>query len=263
MDEADILGVFSIPWELRLKRFAALKQSIDAGTSIESLVAVLADESREKGYTLGYHISPTKIRSESADGNAVRSGWKIGGYEFDDRDNRPMAYYSLDYKNLYRKKRGAYLYVIRAELGEATDQKKDTTNNWGRASTLAIVAEFPIADIDEEVARVKKEIKDRQALLQGGSSTPSKADVTSRAYDGVSEYPLDPPHQAGMFFEILLNLPLHALPTAEGNSVKQKPHFNHIFMLTLTFSDSSPVRTRESSSTISRISLGIVATSLS
>ncbi len=84
-----------------------------------------------------------------------------------------MAYYSLDYKNLYRKKRGSHLYIVRAETGSATDHKRDTSNNWGRTSTLSIIAEFPIAEIDEEVGKVEQELKNRQASVQGGGDAAS------------------------------------------------------------------------------------------
>ncbi len=75
----------------------------------------------------------------------------VNGYEFDDRDERPMAYYSLDYGNIYKPERKNILYVIRAQIGEGTDHKKDISNNWGRASTLPIIHKLDIQVVNEKV----------------------------------------------------------------------------------------------------------------
>ena len=171
LKEETVLGIFALPWEIRTRRLKAVKKKIGAEGTMHDAVGILADDAEEKGYTLGYHISPVDIPPDQGNpqNGEDRPAWKISGYELDDRDDRPMAYYSLDYTNLFRKKRGQYLYVIRAATSDDTAHKRDTRNNWGRAASLSIVGKFPISSIDEEVDKVTKEMKNRHASLHGGS----------------------------------------------------------------------------------------------
>ena len=55
------------------------------------------------------------------------------------------------YKNLFRKNRGDFLYIIRAEAGKNSSHKKDNSNNWGRANALSIVSAVNLGEIYQKV----------------------------------------------------------------------------------------------------------------
>ncbi len=141
--------ILAIPASIRKRRLEAVYKKTQKGNlfDAQSFVKELLNYSKEQGFTLGYHISPYKI---SKDGN----DWCVRATDFDDRDDRPMAYYSLDYKNLFRKRRGEYLYVVRAETGPQSTHKKDNTNNWGRANSLSIITSLPLQRLDEKVEKL-------------------------------------------------------------------------------------------------------------
>jgi hypothetical protein len=69
----------------------------------------------------------------------------------------------MDYKNLFKKKKGNYLYVVRAIMGKDSSHKKDTSNNWGRADKLSIISEIPLQKIEEEFREKFSEEKQRAA----------------------------------------------------------------------------------------------------
>jgi hypothetical protein len=144
--------ILSIPKSIRKLRFSALLEKTSRGGSIDAgaFVKELFDDAKAKGYTLGYHMSQFKIPEES-------SGWDIDPTGLDDRDDRPMAYYSLDYKNLFRKNRGQYIYVVRAETGTDSTHKRDTSNNWGRANKLSVITSLSSKEVDEKIEKLEKE----------------------------------------------------------------------------------------------------------
>lgn len=149
--------IFTTPWEIRGRFLREFKAKIDhKEATVTDMVNQLYQMAEKKGYELGFHLTSKDIEpSQGARGPE----WDIVGYDFDDRDERPMAYYSLDYKNLFRKKRGTNLYVVRAETGPETTHKRDTSNNWGRAGRLAIIERMNVGDIDDEVEAALKELK--------------------------------------------------------------------------------------------------------
>lgn len=144
--------ILSVPQAIRKLRFAALLKKATPHGIFDANVFVknLFDHAQEKGYTIGYHTSPNKIIPEG-------SNWDVNPTGLDDRDNRPMAYYSLDYKNLFRKARGNHIYVVRAEVGTDSTHKKDNSNNWGRANKLSIITSLSLREIDEKVAKISEE----------------------------------------------------------------------------------------------------------
>lgn len=156
LSENSIKGVLSIPQELRRKNFRLYKEKLSSGKiSIDNIVAEFNKNAQENDYTLGYHVSKTDIPEE-------RGKWEIKATEFDDRDDRNMAYYSLDYKNLYRIDRGTKLYVIRAKTGENSSHKLDNKSNWGRAGTLSIVCKIDLSQLDLEMEEKIRELKEKR-----------------------------------------------------------------------------------------------------
>lgn len=135
-------SILSYPRAVRKKVIhrALQNATTDGVTSVERFVAALLRDAEAHHWTQGYHVSPREIPSDV-----------VMGYDMDDRDGIPMAYYSLDYKNLFRKNRGKFLYVVRAELDPNGTHKRDNTNNWGRASSLSIIEQLSLEEIDRMV----------------------------------------------------------------------------------------------------------------
>jgi hypothetical protein len=158
LDVEDQKKVFSLPKSIRIRRLKFLKEKFykNNNFNLKGLIAELIESAEKNGFALGYHISPNKILEKEDE-------WVVNGTEMDDRDDRKMAYYSLDYENLFRKKRGNFLYIVRAIIGKETSHKKDTSNNWGRADQLSIVAEVPLEEVDNEVNRLFDNLSEKKA----------------------------------------------------------------------------------------------------
>lgn len=153
-DETSIKGILSMPQELRKRNFPKYKKLIENGeTNIRSILQKMDEMAKKNSYTLGYHASKIDIPK-----NGDR--WDIKATELDDRDDRLMAYYSLDYKDIYRVDRGTKLYVIRAQIGENTTHKVDNNNKWGRADSLSIVHKMDLIEIDKQVEEKLNKLKD-------------------------------------------------------------------------------------------------------
>lgn len=154
LSEVDIKGVLSMPKELRMRNFPQFVKDIEDGkTTPQTIIQKLAEQARTYGYTLGYHATNSKIIPQD-------STWTINGTEVDDRDDRAMAYYSETYEDIFRADRRKFLYIVRSIIGENTDHRRDTSNNWGRAATLSIVDEIDLQKTDELVEEIyNKEIK--------------------------------------------------------------------------------------------------------
>ncbi len=152
LPEEEIKGVLSMPKELRLRNFPKYVQQLENNeTTIRAVISTLVEIAQKNGYTLGYHATNIQNIPHGEE-------WIINGTEVDDRDNKAMAYYSETYTDIFRADRRKYLYVIRSQISPDTDHKRDTSNNWGRASTLAIVHEIDLRKIDELVEeRYKKQ----------------------------------------------------------------------------------------------------------
>ena len=152
-ENAESRSALSMPYELRQINFPRFIADVEGNRiKISGLVEKIVKIAKERGYTIGFHTSEKDLVPQ--DGK-----WDITGYEFDDRDERAMAYYSLDYRNIYRAKKKKFVYIIRAQTGEGTDHKLDGKNNWGRASTLSIVHKIDLEKLDYEVSAKMSEIE--------------------------------------------------------------------------------------------------------
>ncbi len=129
----------------------------DRRTSVANAVRDICQKNKKYGFTVGYHLSDHHIPK------ANNGAWDIKGNEFDDRDNRWMAYYSEDYLNRYKKKSGKYLYVVRAEISPDSSHKRDLSNKWGRASLLSIIDECDMREIEQGI---NEAIKNEDAAPQ-------------------------------------------------------------------------------------------------
>jgi hypothetical protein len=149
--QEEILGVLSLPKDIRNNLFhKAFTKEAAGNVAIDSIVSSALDGYHKYGYTLGYHVSDKEIVP-------TKNGWNISPTEVDDRDDMKMAYYSVDYEHFYRKKPAKYIYFVRAETGENSSHKKDTSSRWSRAVSLSVVDKVPLAEVDELVEKTYKE----------------------------------------------------------------------------------------------------------
>lgn len=157
LPEEEILSVLAMPLELRERIFPNLaKQLEQKKTTVKDFLEKLRKLVKERGYRLGFHLSNSDIKPiEALDGKDKTIKWEVQGSEKDHRDNDLLrAYYSLDYQNLYRKKNGKYLYLIRSETGPSSPHRRDNDNSWGRASVLPIVDRLEIAEVDSKIEEI-------------------------------------------------------------------------------------------------------------
>jgi hypothetical protein len=160
LSEDEILSILAIPLEVQQRLFLQLANQIrDKKTTVGSFVKKLSTQAKSKGYRLGFHVStkdfkPTKIIDKN--GSEIET-WEVPGSENDHRDDDLLrAYYSLDYQNLYRKKQGENLYLVRAETGPS-GHKTDEDGSWARAARLPIIAKLNLPEVDQRIEeRLKK-----------------------------------------------------------------------------------------------------------
>jgi hypothetical protein len=134
--EDDILSAISLPEELVEKNFSELERMIGDGISPEDAMRTYIDKFSKYKASIGFHTSPFDIRKNEETGS-----WSIKGREKDHRDgDRPMAYYSKQYRHLYKKDGVNYIYVVRASPEDKTD------DNWYRNSSLSIIARLDLRE---------------------------------------------------------------------------------------------------------------------
>ena len=151
-DEA--LAVMAIPHELQRRVFNSFKQRFETGKiDAKGFVEQLRNRVIQNGYQMGFHVSNNDLeKTVVSDGKDKLEKWDVSGTEKDHRDDDLLrAYYSLDYLNLYRKKSGKYLYVVRVETGPNSSHRMDNNGAWGRASTLPIVGRLDLVEVDKKI----------------------------------------------------------------------------------------------------------------
>lgn len=159
-NQEEILGVLSLPKDIRTSLFTkAFKEHTSGNLAIDSIISTALAGYQKYGYTLGYHVSDKEIVP-------TKKGWNIQATEVDDRDDMKMAYYSLDYEHFYRKKPSKYIYFIRAETGDTSSHKKDTSNRWSRAVSLSVVEKVSLLEVDTLVEATYKEALKKHHLSE-------------------------------------------------------------------------------------------------
>jgi len=159
--------VLAYPYELRQRMLPFFKQTIDKGQhDLKFMYDKLVERSVTTGSKIAYHCGSQLIQPKIGKDNTGKKvgEWSIDGTEKDHRDNDlPKAYYSFDYRHLYRAKNPKYLYLIASLSSDKTDGVE-----WGRASSLSIIDYVKIEDVDREVEEqyqeyIKKETKQEKA----------------------------------------------------------------------------------------------------
>ncbi len=116
---------------------ATVQEALKGKISFEEVLPKMAAIAERNGFTIGFHMSKFDIRPGS-------KGWAVLGKEVDHRDgDLPMAYYSREFENLYRRGLTNFLYIIRAEGNNGTHRVSED-GRWWRAPTLSIVQQIPI-----------------------------------------------------------------------------------------------------------------------
>jgi len=127
--------ILAIPFELRDRRFSVLIDYYKNGESNPAMKFLneQLEISEENGFSLGYHVSSVDFTpKKDREGNMA---WEIQPYEFDDRVNMKMAYYSRTFDSMYLKKPFKYIYIIRS----SDNHRKDNNDKWGYAPFLSVI----------------------------------------------------------------------------------------------------------------------------
>lgn len=149
-EDEEIYAALSLPKELRELRFEKFKKSLEEESETpEELIKELVEVSQKYGFGVGYHTSPNDIRPDK------NGHWVIAGTEPDHRDgDRAMAYYSTQYRHLFKKKDPKFVYMVRTE-----PQTHRTDGNWSRASTLSVIMQVPFSEVFNYVEKTTHAIE--------------------------------------------------------------------------------------------------------
>jgi hypothetical protein len=148
LTDEELISVVSLPHEIRgkifQKFFKAYQENDDISKVVDDMIALLIPY----GFTVGYHTSPHDIKV------AEDGSWKIKGTEADHRDgDRMMAYYSTQYRHLFKKRHPKYIYVVRSLLKEGSH---NSDGNWHRADSLSVVTKVPFEEVVNYVESTTK-----------------------------------------------------------------------------------------------------------
>lgn len=146
--DEDIFAALSLPFELRKRRFEIFNKLIKNGSSPTEIIKNLVEEAKKNGFGIGYHTSPYDIKTDK------NGHWNIRGTESDHRDgDLNKAYYSSQYRHLYKKKPPQFIYIVR------TDPTHRSDGNWHRASSLSIITRVSFNDVIHYVETTAEDIE--------------------------------------------------------------------------------------------------------
>jgi hypothetical protein len=146
--DEEIYATLSLPHELRERKFEEFESNIAKGESIQDVIKRFIEVSNKYKFGVGYHCSPVDIRPDDV------GSWQINGTEADHRDDDiTMAYYSSQYRHLFKKRHPKFIYIVRTD---PTTHKTD--GNWSRAASLSVVARVPFEEVYKYVEETSKEI---------------------------------------------------------------------------------------------------------
>lgn len=162
LSEEDKRAALAIPAQLRPTLFEKYAAKFEDGSITPAgMLEDIVQKAHTHGFTLGYHQSPADIKP-------LKDGtWMVRGTEKDHRNNdMTMAYYSMDYTHRYQKKPMRYLYVIRAETGKTSSHHQDNDGAWGRASTLAIVDQIDMFELEKHIDEKMQKLEESKRQKQ-------------------------------------------------------------------------------------------------
>lgn len=148
--DEEIISALALPHELRERNFEKFEAEIRDGVPVEDVVKSYVEKTAARKFTIGFHTSPYDIRPDEE-----TNQWTIRGTEKDHRDaDRLMAYYSTQYRHLFKKTGSRFIYVVRTE---ATNEKTDGT--WSRQDSLSVIMRIPLQEAVSFVESTAKKEK--------------------------------------------------------------------------------------------------------
>ena len=146
--DREVYAAMSLPHELRERKFEEFERRIEAGEDVKEVMRKFVEVSAKYDFSVGYHTSPIDIRPDE------NEQWLIKGTEADHRDNDlMMAYYSSQYRHLFKKRHPKYIYIVRTE-----PDTHRTDGNWSRAPSLSVVGRVPFEDVNNYVESTARQI---------------------------------------------------------------------------------------------------------
>lgn len=159
--EEEALSAISLPEELSERIFSDFEKRISAGEHAEDVMKSYIDKVAKYKFSYGFHTSPQEIRHDPQTG-----AWTVKGKQKDHRDNDfPMAYYSKQYRHLYKKDGVKYIYVVRASPDDKTD------NNWYRNNSLSIITKLDFYKATQYVEGLARQNNDPADEVSAGSES--------------------------------------------------------------------------------------------
>lgn len=156
LSESDKRATLAIPASLQRPLFEKYVSRIEKGEITPTeMVHELRDKHVAAKFTIGYHLTSADIRPTKDD-------WVVIGKEIDHRhDDKPMAYYSLDYAHRYLKKPSPFLYVIKVDQSSDSGHYPDNNQKeWGHASRLAIIEKVDMLEVEKELDEKMRAVSD-------------------------------------------------------------------------------------------------------
>lgn len=152
LSDDELTTVISIPFELKKRLFETLFNLYNAGKSLDDVIHGYLSQLSRYEFGIGYHTSPHDIKP-------TESGqWNIKGTEADHRDgDRMMAYYSTQYRHLFKKRHPKYIYAVRSSLA---DDSHKTDGNWHRGDTLSVIMKIPFEEVVNYVESTTKKVEE-------------------------------------------------------------------------------------------------------
>lgn len=150
--DKEILGALSLPNELCEPWMERVLTDIDEKrTTPRGAILSLIGLGKKYGFGVGFHTSPYDIRPDE------KGKWVIKGSEKDHRDDDlMMAYYSSQYRHLFKSKHPQFIYVVRTTTEDRTD------GNWYRAPSLSVVMRLPFAQVHQYVEQAARRIESEE-----------------------------------------------------------------------------------------------------
>jgi len=149
-DDKKIISVLSLPKELRVRTFEVFEKEINEGRDASEVMKSYIEKVSKYNFGIGFHTSPVDI----APNENMENQWVIKGTEADHRDDdRMMAYYSTQYRHLFKKRNPNFIYIVRTD-----PSYHKTDGNWSRADSLSVIMRVPFEEVYQSVEKDAKEI---------------------------------------------------------------------------------------------------------
>ncbi len=162
LSEQQKMYIVSFPYELKKRFLTEAKRNQNGENKFQSIIDTACKSGELLHRSIGFHATNKDIipKKEMVGGRFIEE-WRIEGTEKDHRNNDlPMAYYSEDYMHLFRTKNPKYIYVVATQQNGS--HHRDGSQNWGRASSLAVIDKLDLGEIDRQVENISHEYENKK-----------------------------------------------------------------------------------------------------